>query len=128
MAGDDTEKKPPTFMADISQWVQYKRNLGRWSRCTSVAKKLQGEIVLLNIPDTHKLKERLELEVADTVTDNEAGLELIIKHFDAIYGSDEVQESFNAYRDLEVKQRSVGQDMTEYVDEWEILYLSLIHI
>ena len=61
MAGQNV--KPPEFLKDISGWKQYKRNLERWDRCTSVDKKMRGDTVLLHIPDGHKLKERLERDL-----------------------------------------------------------------
>ena len=115
--------KPPDFMTEKGNFKQYKRDVQRWTRCTSVAKKHQGDVILLNVPPTHPLKERLENEVGEAVVDNEQGVQLILDTLESIYGSDQVMESYLLFRDLEVKQRQVGQDILEYVSEWETCYL-----
>ena len=92
-------------------------------RCTSIDKKLLGDIILLNIPANHPLKERLENEVGEEIIDNEDGVDLILDAVEAVYGSDEVLESYLLFRQLELKQRMVGQDIIEYLSEWETLYL-----
>ena len=91
-------------------------------RCTSVEKKRQGDLILLNIPSTNKLKERLEQEVGERVIDNEDGVKLILDLLETIYGSDEVLECYLRFRDLETKQRQVGPDVLDYVGEWEVAY------
>ena len=62
--------KPPTFMTDKQSFRQYKRDVQRWSRCTSVPKKKQGDIIILNIPPSHPLKERIEDDIGDQVINN----------------------------------------------------------
>ena len=114
--------RPPEFINDKLKFKQYKRDLERWVRCTSVEKKRQGDLILLNIPSTNKLKERLEQEVGERVIDNEDGVKLILDLLETIYGSDEVLECYLRFRDLETKQRQVGQDVLDYVGEWEVAY------
>ena len=58
--GKDVYTKPPNFITDRTSFRQYKRDVERWVRCTSIDKKLLGDIILLNIPSNHLLKERLE--------------------------------------------------------------------
>ena len=82
-----------------------------------------GDIIILNIPANHPMKERLENEVGEQVIDNEDGVKLILEALDSVYGSDEVLESYLLFRQLELKQRLVGQDVVEYLSEWESLYL-----
>ena len=114
--------KPPEFLVDKSNFKQYKRDLERWLRCTTVEKKKQGDVILLNIPASHKLKERLEMEVGDSVIDNAEGAKLILTTLESIYGDDEVLECYLRFRELELKQRTVGQDILEYISEWETVY------
>ena len=114
---------PPEFITEKGSFRQYKRDLERWARCTSVPKKNQADIILLHIPKHHPMKERLDDEIGTEIVDNERGMELLIKTLETIYGADEVLESYFRFRDLELKQRSVGQDILEYISEWESLYL-----
>ena len=114
--------KPPEFFRDKGSFKQYKKDLERWERCTSVPAENRGDVILLNIPPGHKLKEKLELEVGDKVKDASNGVQIILNALEAMYGTDEVLECYLRFRDLEQKQCSVGQDILEYTHEWETLY------
>ena len=114
--------KPPEFFRDKGSFKQYKKDLERWERCTSVPAEQRGDVILMNIPSGHKLKEKLELEVGDKVKDARNGVQIILEALDAMYGTDEVLECYLRFRDLEQKQCSVGQDILEYTHEWETLY------
>ena len=114
--------RPPEFLKDKAQFKSYKRNLLRWDRLTNVEPKNRGDLVLLNIPESNKLKEMLEQEVGDQVQDNPDGVKLIIEALESLYGENEVLEGYLRFRDLEEKQRTVGQCVLEYVSEWETLY------
>ena len=102
--GKDVYTKPPSFITDRTSFRQYKRDVERWVRCTSIDKKLLGDIILLNIPANHPLKERLENEVGEEIIDNVNGVDLILDAVEAVYGSDEVLESYLLFRQLELKQ------------------------
>ena len=124
MSDERLYSKPPDFMTDKRNYKQYRKDLLRWQRCTSVSKSKQGDIVLLYVPSNHPVKERLENECGATVVDNEKGVEEILKVLDAVYGEDEVMESYLLFRELEQLQRHVGQDIMEYVSQWETHYLN----
>ena len=42
--------RPPEFLKDKSQFKQYKIEVQRWQRVTSVAKKDQGDVIMMSIP------------------------------------------------------------------------------
>ena len=50
--------KPPEFMVDKGNFKQYKRDLERWIRCTTLDKKKQGDVILLNIPSSNNVRDR----------------------------------------------------------------------
>ena len=106
--GKDVYTKPPNFITDRTSFRQYKRDVERWVHCTSIDKKLLGDIILLNIPANHPLKERLENEVGEEIIDNEDGVDLILDAVEAVYGSDEVLESYLLFRQLELKNGWAG--------------------
>ena len=114
--------KPPDFLKDASEFRQYEQDIKRWTRCTTVDKKKQGDVILLNIPPGNKLKEAVEFEVGDKVVDNPDGVKLILEVLEGLHGSDEVLECYLKFRELEQKHRTVGQDILEYVNEWEVTY------
>ena len=115
--------KPPEFLSEKVTLPQYKKDLARWKRCTSVPVARQGDVVLLSIPSSHPLKERLENEIGDTVAESNDGVKIILDKLEEILGKDEVLEAYIAFKELELKQRLVGQDVIEYVTEWDTLYL-----
>ena len=121
--GKDRYIKPPEFVTEKSSFKQYKRDVQQWQGYTFIPKEQHGDIILLHVPPTHPLKERLENQIGDSVIDNTEGVKLILNTLETVYGSDEVLESYLLFRDLEMKQRLVGQDVMEYLSEWETLYL-----
>ena len=77
--------KPPEFFRDKGSFKQYEKDLERWERCTSVPAEQRGDVILLNIPSGHKLKEKLELEVGDKVKNAKNGVQIILEALDAMY-------------------------------------------
>ena len=61
---------------------------------TTVDKKQQGDIVLLNIMAAHKLKERLKQDIGEKVVNNKNGVNLILEALEAIYGDDHVLDCY----------------------------------
>ena len=112
--------QPPTFPNSKEQYKHYLSDLIRWQRCTSVPKERQADVIMINVPQTHRLKERLEQEISkDSHGD---GLEAIKSVLKSIYGEDDVFESFLSFKELEEKQRKVGQCIVKYTMEWECTY------
>ena len=93
--------KPPEFFKDKGSYKQYRKDLERWNRCTSIPAENRGDIILLNIPAGHKLKEKLELEVGEKVKGARDGVQIILSALDAVYGTDDVLECYLRFRDLE---------------------------
>ena len=108
--------QPPAFQSSKEQYKTYLSDLVRWQTCTSVPAARHADIIMINIPQNHKLKERLEQEIQNGAEGDG------IKAIKAVYGEDEIYESFLAFRNLEDKQRKTGQDIIEYTLEWECVY------
>ena len=111
--------QPPTFPTAKEQYKSYLADLVRWQRCTSIPKERQADVIMINVPQTHRLKERLEQEIG--AKPNE-GLDAIKSVLKSMYGEDDVFESFLAFKELEQKQRKTGQCIIEYTLEWECVY------
>ena len=109
--------RPPEFLKDKAQFRQYKIEVKRWQRVTSVAKKDQGDIIMMSIPQGHKLKQGLELDCGEAVINDEEGVKKILDALELMYGDDQVMDSYLKWKQLEEKTRKISQDVLEYMAE-----------
>merc|ERR1719186_271345 len=62
------------------------------------------------------------MKCGDAVIDNEDGVNIILNALEEFFGEDSLMEEFIRYQNLFQKTRKVGQDIKEYMDEWEAVY------
>ena len=84
--------QPPTFPSSKEQYKTYLSDLVRWQRCTSVPAARHADIIMINVPQNHKLKERLEQEIQNEAEGD--GIKAIKAVLKSIYGEDDIYESF----------------------------------
>ena len=59
---------PPKFIEDASEYPDYKRKLLRWSRITTVDKKLQADVVLYHLEGhSSRIQEKIETSLGMTL-------------------------------------------------------------
>ena len=78
--------EPPAFISKTKTYSTYKADLRRWSRITSVEKKLQAEVVVYNLEGhSSGIKEKIEVKIGTELENNEDGIERLLKFLDTIY-------------------------------------------
>ena len=123
---DATEKvrnlQPPDMISNANDLEIYKKRLRRWSRLSSLSPQVQFDLVLNSIEVTHPLCNKLEEEIGDSNEAATRGIEVLLSKLDEIYGREEEIDAFKNYVEFEEKVRKEGQDLLEYINEWETLY------
>ena len=126
---DATEKvriiQPPDMIRNANDLEVYKKRLRRWSRLSSLSPQVQFDLVLNSMEVTHPLCNKLEEEIGDSDEAAIRGIEVLLSKLDKIYGREEEIEVFKNYKAFEDKVRKEGQDLLEYINEWETLYNKL---
>ena len=62
--------KPPAFFKDKSQFKTWRKNIIRWKRMTPVPPEMQGDLVLMQIPEENEVREMLEQDLGDLIESN----------------------------------------------------------
>ena len=58
--------EPPAFVSKTKSYSAYKADLKRWSRITSVEKKLQAEVVVYSLEGhPSRIKDKIEVKIGD---------------------------------------------------------------
>ena len=126
---DATEKVrnlPPPDMIQNSDGLEiYKKRLRRWSRLSTLNPQTQFDLVLNALDVSHPLCSKLEEEIGDSDEAATKGIEVLLSKLDEIYGREEEIDAFKNYKEFEEKVRKEGQDLVEYINEWETLYNKL---
>ena len=78
-----TNIKPPSFVSDTKTYAEYKEDLKRWSRLTTLEKKHQADMVVYYL-DGHPsgVKEKVVTQISDKIIDKDDGIDQLIKFFD----------------------------------------------
>jgi hypothetical protein len=89
--GDMTSSiQPPSFVSSTKTYAEYKEDLKRWSRLTSLDKKHQADMVVYYL-DGHLsgVKEKIVTQISDKIVGKDDGIDQLIKFLDDIYGKDD---------------------------------------
>ena len=85
--------EPPAFISETKTYAEYKEDLERWSRISSLDKKLQAEMVVHRL-DGHssRIKEKIVTKIGTSLVDNADGIAKLIEFLDTVYGLDEMAD------------------------------------
>ena len=117
--------QPPDMIKDADDFFKYKKRLQRWSRLCSLSPQAQFDVVMNSIDVSHPLCDRLEDEIGDSEEANTQGINVILEKLEEIYGKEEEIDAFKNYKEFEEKFRKDGQDLLQFLNEWEALYNKL---
>ena len=111
---------------DFNTWVQC---VEAWSDTTELAKEKQGYVLANDLPMSSKrygssLREDLFKQVPpNTLTKNEKGVEEILKFLKSRFYINPHKELFNTHREAIALRRKKGQSISDYVTEYDNMYL-----
>ena len=93
--------EPPSFVSNTKTYAEYKEDLKRWSRLTSLEKKYQADMVV-NRLDGHPsgVKEKIVTQIGSVIEGKEDGIEQLIKFLDGIYDKDDMADTWEKFKDF----------------------------
>ena len=115
--------KPPSFVSATKSYAEYKEDLKRWARLTTLEKKYQADMVVYYL-DGHPsgVKEKIVTQISDKSIDKEDGVDELIKFFDEIYGKDEMADAWDRFKDFTSCVRKEDQSIADFIAEWDNCY------
>ena len=90
--------EPPCFISENKTIPQYKKDLERWSKLTTLKPELQAEMVLYKLEGhPSNSKEKVETRLGDSLTNNANGIVKLLKFFSEIYGEVDMADAYDKY-------------------------------
>ena len=118
--------KPPDLFVVKEDLPQYERKLKRWSWVSGVPPEQQGDIILSHSSQTNpSLQDRLDREIGDELQDNKDGVDLILSTLKQWFGINKGVDLMKVFNEFVNTQRKVGQNLHDYVAEFEARYNQL---
>ena len=110
----------------------WKLQIQAWTVVTELSKEKQAVAVALNLPedDKRKIKEKVFGELELNVLNSENGMSVLFEFLDEYLLEDELMDSWNKFEDFEKFERKHGQNIREYVADFDLKFRKLekIHI
>ena len=115
--------EPPAFVSSTKKFAEYKKDLLRWSRLSSVKPELQAESVIYKLEgDPSNIKEKIVTKLGDELEDNPDGINLLLDFLETVYGEDDMAEAYDRYVEFKNKKRKNGESIQTFTSDWESLY------
>ena len=119
------KRTPPAFHKNIL-YKTWKNKLQMWELITSVPKKEQGIIVLLEALEGNAKAEKVLADIKANELNVENGLKFITDKLDKIFLEETPDEAYKIYSDFINYNKIVEMPVSEYVLEFEHLYKRMI--
>ena len=126
-----TEISIPTLTGSTN-YELWKLQTQAWTVVTELSKEKQAVAVALNLPedDKRKIKEKVIGELELDVLNSENGMSVLFEFLDRYLLEDELMNSWNKFEDFEKFERKHGQNIREYVADFDLKFRKLekVHI
>ena len=126
-----TEIRIPTLTGSRN-YELWKLQTQAWTFVTEMSKEKQALAVALNLPedDKWKIKEKVFGELELDVLNSEKGMSVLFEFLDEYLLEDELMDSWNKFEDFEKFERKPGQNIREYVADFDLKFRKLekLHI
>ena len=115
--------KPPSFVSSSKTYAEYKEDLKRWSRLTSLEKKHQADMVVYCL-DGHPsgVKEKIVTQISDKIVGKDDGIEQLISFLDKIYGKDDMADAWDRFKEFSSCVRKEDQSISDFIADWDNCY------
>ena len=118
--------EPPAFVSEKKSFAEYKKDLQRWSRLTSLDKKVQAEMVVYRLEGhPSRIKEKISTQLGDELEDNEEGITQLLDFLAKIYEKDSMADAWDKYVAFENYKKKDSEEMSEFVADWENEYYKM---
>ena len=126
-----TEIRIPTLTGSRN-YELWKLQTQAWTFVTEMSKEKQALAVALNLPedDKWKIKEKVFGELELDVLNSENGMSVLFEFLDEYLLEDELMNRWNTFEDFEKFERKPGQNIREYVADFDLRFRKLekLHI
>ena len=121
-----TEIRIPTLTGSRN-YELWKLQTQAWTFVTEMSKEKQALAVALNLPenDKWKIKEKVFGDLELDVLNSENGMSVLFEFLDEYLLEDELMDSWNKFEDFEKFERKPGQNIREYVADFDLKFRKL---
>ena len=120
------------MLTESTNYELWKLQTQAWTVVTELSKDKQAIAVALNLPedDKTKVKENVFGELELDVLNSENGMSVLFEFLDRYLLKDELMNSWNKFEDFEKFERKHGQNIREYVADFDLKFRKLekLHI
>ena len=121
--------EPPTFISENKPFEIYQQDLRRWSRLTSLEKKLQAEMVVYKLENhPSNIQEKITTQLGEELVDNEDGIEQLLTFLEGIYKKDSMADAWEKYILFEKNKYDAKVPLKQFIAEWENKYHKLKNV
>ena len=115
--------EPPSFVSDSKRFSEYKKDLLRWSRLTSVKEELQAEMVVYRLEGhPSNIKEKIVTQIGDSLVGNKDGIKELLELLEKIYGEDDLADTYEKYVKFKNKRRGQEESVHNFIADWDNAY------
>ena len=121
-----TEISIPTLTGSTN-YELWKLQTQAWTVVTELRKKKQAGAVTLSLPEDvkRKIKAKVFGELELDVLNSENGMVVLFEFLDGYLLEDELMNSWNKFEDFEKFERKDGQNIIEYVADFDLKFRRL---
>ena len=118
--------EPPAFVNEKKSFAEYQKDLKRWSRLTSLDKKVQAEMVVYRLEGhPSRIKEKITTQLGDILEDNEDGITKLLEFLANIYEKDSMADAWDKYIAFETFKKKDDEEMSVFIADWENEYYKM---
>ena len=118
--------EPPSFVSEKKSFGEYKKDLLRWSRLTSLDKKVQAEMVVYRLEGhPSRIKEKITTQIGDKLEDNDEGINRLLEFLANIYEKDSMADAWDKYIAFEAIEKKEEEDIIKFIADWENGYYKM---
>ena len=115
--------EPPGFIGETKKFPEYKKDLKRWSRLTSIKPELQAELIVYRLEGhSSNIKEKIVENFGDNLVDNANGIDDLLNFLETIYGEDDMVDTYMKYVEFKNKKRKKSENIQSFIADWENSY------
>ena len=106
----------------------YKQELLAWREVTEVCRSKQGIVIALTLPNEEpfKVRENVLNNLSLDELKRENGLDTLIQYLNVYLEKDDLSDRFEKYEDFENFQRTNGQNIREFIADFDSKYRKLL--
>ena len=116
--------KPPAFNSSEKSFEMWKTEVEMWVEVCGEAEEKQGVILALSLPekDQSRIREQVMEELSLSKLKIATGVSVLLDFIESKVGKDDMEDSLHKYEEFKNCQRKDGQDICDYIHEFEQKY------